>query len=298
MRDIRATTSELLYSDLDESLGHLIRRAQRIHTAIWASRVYAGITSAQYAVLTVVAGYQQSSQGALGEIASLDKSTTADVVSRLTRNGWLRLEVESGRARAHALTPPAEVALAVITDQARGVQAELLDPLPVADRDEIAGLLVRIAYPDGDPVPPPPAGGVRVLGIDEALTHLLRRAERRSQRIWASVVGREVTPAQYAVFCAIRDERLDQRTIAELASIDTSNAGDVVARLGERGLVSVERHENDRRRTLVGLTPSAFELLRDLTPKAEIVNREMRSPLRAAEADRLRDMMHLLAYRR
>ncbi|MCU1437599.1 MAG: MarR family transcriptional regulator [Naasia sp.] len=293
-----SATASVSFSDLDESLGHLIRRGQRVHTAIWASRVYAGLTSAQYAVLTVVAGYPQSSQGALGDVASLDKSTTADVVSRLTRHGWLRPEVEAGRTRAHALTPPAEVALGVITDQVCAVQDELLAPLPEAARGELIDLLVRIAYPDGDPVPPPPADGVPVLGCAEGVGHLLRRAERRSQRIWASIVGREVTAAQYAVFCAIRNERLDQRTIAALASIDTSNAGDVVARLGERGLVSVERPESDRRRTLVALTPAAFELLRDLTPKAEAVHRELRSPLPKAGADRLRDLMHLLAYRR
>ncbi|BDZ46205.1 MarR family winged helix-turn-helix transcriptional regulator [Naasia aerilata] len=190
------------------------------------------------------------------------------------------------------------MALAVITEQVRGVQAELLEPVPADARDELVGLLARIAYPDGDPVPPPPADGVPVLGCGEALTHLLRRAERRSQRIWARVVGRDVTAAQYAVFCAIGDERLDQRTIAGLASIDTSNAGDVVARLAERGLVSIERPESDRRRTLVGLTPAAFALLADLTPKAELVHQELRSPLPAGEADRLHDLMHLLAYRR
>lgn len=293
-----ATASAVLFTDLDASLGHLIRRAQRVHTAIWTSRVYAGLTSAQYAVLTVVAGYPQASQGALGDVASLDKSTTADVVSRLTRNGWLRPEVESGRARAHALTPPAEVALRVITEQVRGVQEELLEPLPAEAREELVALLVGIAYPDGDPVPPPPAEGVPVLGCADAPTHLLRRAERRSQRIWTRVVGREVTPAQYAVFCALREERLDQRTIAGLASIDTSNAGDVVARLAERGLVSVERPESDRRRTLVELTPAALTLLAELTPKAELVHAELRSPLRPAQADRLRDLMHLLAYRR
>lgn len=291
--------SSALFADLDESLGHLIRRAQRVHTALWATRVGGGLTSPQYAVLTVVAGYPQSSQGALGEVASLDKSTTADVVSRLTRNGWLRGETEnpSGRSRAHLLTPPAEVALPVITEQVRAVQAELLEPVPAEARAELVGLLQHIAYPEGDPVPPSPAVDVPVLALD-TLSHLLRRAEQRSQRIWLRIVGREVTAAQYAVFCAIRDDRLDQRTIASLASIDTSNAGDVIGRLAERGLASIERDVDDRRRTLVSLTPTALEILSDLTPKADEVHRELSSPLPAESAARLRDLMHLLAYRR
>jgi len=287
-----------LFTDLDRSLGHLVRRAQRVHTAIWSPRVAGGLTSAQYAVLTVIAAYPQPNQGMLGEVASLDKSTTADVVSRLVRNGWIRPdEGRNGRGRVYALTPPGEISLPAITAQALDVQAALLEPIPPAEQEELVGLLARVAYADDAEPPSAPLPGSRVLDLASTPTHLLRRVDQRSQRIWSEVVGRDATPPQYAVFCAVRHSRLDQRTVAGLASIDPSNAGDVLARLAQRGLVSVDRHPADRRRSVVELTSAAFALLPGLTRRAEEARGRLLAPLGAADGERLRVLMRAIAYR-
>src|SRR3954453_7210467 len=70
------------------SPGHLLRRAQQVHTDLWAARVD-GLTGPQYATLVAVAGWDDVDQRRAGELASLDKSTLAEVVRRLTLKGWL-----------------------------------------------------------------------------------------------------------------------------------------------------------------------------------------------------------------
>ena len=69
--------------------GHLLRRAQQIHTAVWAREVGDIVTGPQYATLVAVAGWPNLDQKRAGELASLDKSTVGGVVKRLECKGWI-----------------------------------------------------------------------------------------------------------------------------------------------------------------------------------------------------------------
>src|SRR5262249_54802966 len=73
--------------------GYLIRRAQQVHTAMWGATVI-DVTGPQYAVLAAVAQLGTADQAQIGEAASLDSSSAAEVVARLSARGWLAKEAE------------------------------------------------------------------------------------------------------------------------------------------------------------------------------------------------------------
>jgi MarR family transcriptional regulator, lower aerobic nicotinate degradation pathway regulator len=296
MRVPETTEEDPHFSALRGSLAHLVRRTGQLLTSVWSDAVDSGITSSQYAVLSVVWAYPGISQQDLGELASLERSTTADVVARLHRHAWLDRRRDAGDARRTllALTSPALVAMPIVTEQADAAQAALLERLDPAERERLVDQLARVAYPDG--VAPDGVRAVDPVAAVRSLTatpvHLLRRIEQRQQRIWVDVVGRAATPTQYAVLCAVGRDTLDQKTVGRLASLDTSNAADVISRLRSQGVLRVIPDVHDRRRNLVTLTPAAFELLGDLTPRAREVHRILSGPL---SADEVADLLELLA---
>jgi DNA-binding MarR family transcriptional regulator len=65
--------------------GHLIRRAQQRHAALWQQHVSQDVSSVQYAAMAVLARMPGASQSELGDELDLDRSTVADIVSRLER---------------------------------------------------------------------------------------------------------------------------------------------------------------------------------------------------------------------
>src|SRR5690606_40462214 len=95
------------------------------------------LTGPQYALLSALTRAPVVEQGIAGRLASLDKSTAADVIARLERNDWLhrRRNPADGRRYLLSLTTPARAALAYITPKAATVQARLLEPLAEQDRD-------------------------------------------------------------------------------------------------------------------------------------------------------------------
>jgi len=78
------------HEDLRRHPGHLIRRAQQVHYWLWNAQVSAEVTSPQFAVLYALRAEKNIDQKTLGERASLDRSTTAEVVARLKSRGLIQ----------------------------------------------------------------------------------------------------------------------------------------------------------------------------------------------------------------
>ena len=76
--------------DLTTQPGHLARRLQQAHTLLWNTLVSEETTSPQFAVLNAVAVSDDLDQRAVGELIRLDRSTTAEIVTRLCDRGLLR----------------------------------------------------------------------------------------------------------------------------------------------------------------------------------------------------------------
>ncbi|MBF6271595.1 MarR family winged helix-turn-helix transcriptional regulator [Nocardia farcinica] len=284
---------------LREAAGHLVRRAQQRHTSLWSQEFGGTLTGPQYAVISAIGSERGLDQRAVGQRASLDKSSAADVIARLEGQGWLQLARDSAdrRRKTLRLTTLARTALADITRRVLVVQEQLLAPLPAATREEFVEALRLVAYA-GSP-PPPGLTGDQVLALDSTPGHLIRRMQQVHTVAWTEEVGRNITAPQYAVLSALwaHPDGIDQGTGADLASLDPSTMADIVARLARRGWVLKAKDPADARRRLLQLSDGVGDELRQLRPAVERVQDRLLRPL-ADETVRAGFLHHLgrLAY--
>ncbi|HLM03823.1 MAG TPA: MarR family transcriptional regulator [Blastococcus sp.] len=285
---------------LDTTVGHLLRRAQQVHTWLWGQELNGDLTGPQYALLSALTEQDVVDQRSAGRLASLDKSTAADVVARLQRNGWLGRDRDpsDGRRNLLSLTAPARAALQQITPRVAGIQRQLLEPLAPADREWFTQTLALVAYEGKPPTAPLEPGGSRALPLPTTPGHLIRRSEQLHGAYWARRVGSTLTPSQYGMLSALAwNEPIDQGTAGDLASLDKSSTADIIARLTRRGLVASTPDERDRRRKLLVLTPEARAVLDEVTPAVAVVQQDLTAPLKEQEARRLVELLHVVAYR-
>jgi DNA-binding MarR family transcriptional regulator len=105
-------------------------------------------------------------------------------------------------------------------------------------------------------------------------------------------VGPDLTSVQFAMLVALEAEPgIDQRTLGERISLDTSSLGEVCGRLVARGLIARERDPADGRRKVLRLTPAGRRALREATPRVYEVGRRLLEPF--APGDKA-DLMRLL----
>ncbi|QVI19486.1 winged helix-turn-helix transcriptional regulator [Nocardia tengchongensis] len=126
--------------------GHLIRRAQQLHTLLWTDLVSPVLTSVQYSVLLVLDGHPATDQRMLGRLASLDKSTGGDVLSRLEFRGLVlrtRDAVDTRRNMVR-LTTEGHRELLAHAPSVRQVQQELLRPLTASQSQLFIELLQQL----------------------------------------------------------------------------------------------------------------------------------------------------------
>ena len=123
--------------------GFLIRRAQQAHGATWAREVSVEVSSVQYGVLAVLARRPGASQRELGDELDLDRSTIADLVSRLESRGLIARERSAGdRRRNHLrLTRIGAEELERLRPHVAQVEHLLTDGLTELERDELRRLL-------------------------------------------------------------------------------------------------------------------------------------------------------------
>jgi MarR family transcriptional regulator, lower aerobic nicotinate degradation pathway regulator len=293
-------TSAATALPLDTTMGHLLRRAQQVHTSLWGREFNGDLTGPQYALLSVLTEHAAVDQRSAGRLASLDKSTAADVVARLHRNGWLAREKDptDGRRNLLSLTTPARAALQQITPRAADIQRQLLEPLTPADREWFTETLARVAYGGVPPAVEPEPSSSRALPLPSTPGHLIRRSEQLHGVHWARRVGSTLTPSQYGMLSALAwNAPIEQGAAGDLASLDKSSTADIIARLSRRGLVASTPDERDRRRKLLVLTPHARTILDEVTPAVTIVQRDLTAPLEEQEARRLVELLHVVAYR-
>lgn len=140
--------ADLPVAPLARSPGYLIRRAQARHGKIWGDVVGTELTGPQYAVLAALAAQPGADQATAGRLASLDTSSTADVVSRLERGGWLSRvpSAQGGRRLSLCLSAAAAKRLDRITPLVEEVQVRFLGPLDAAEARSFLDDLALIAY--------------------------------------------------------------------------------------------------------------------------------------------------------
>jgi DNA-binding MarR family transcriptional regulator len=122
--------------------------------------------------------------------------------------------------------------------------------------------------------------------------HLIRRASQVHTEMWGRLVSTSVSSVQFAVLASlVRQEPLDQAGLARIIGLDPASAHAVVHRLRASGHLSLERSEQDARRSDLRLTEEGRRLHDELLPRVEHLRRVLADRLPPAE---MATFLHLL----
>lgn len=128
---------------LEQTVGHLVRRAQQVHQAAWVREVSAELTSPQFAVLHALDYLKRADQTTLARVVSLDRSTTGEIIARLECRGYVQRQraIKDGRRYEVTLTASGCSALHATAERAHAVNRALVEELDIGDRELFLRLL-------------------------------------------------------------------------------------------------------------------------------------------------------------
>jgi MarR family transcriptional regulator, lower aerobic nicotinate degradation pathway regulator len=290
--EITRTSGRLL-----KAPGHLIRVAQQVHTRLWAEQVGADLTAPQFAVLLALALEPGADQRTVGERASLDKATMAEMVGRLVRRGLVlrRRDPADGRRKLLALSTAGAQLVRDATAGVVRVQRMLFEPLADEERLELVTVLGRTARLEPAAIAAL-ADARPLLDAQRAVGYLIRVSQQVHTRLWNEHVGAELTAPQYAVLDVLDQEPgIDQRTVGERACLDKATMAEMVSRLVRRGLLLRRRDPADGRRNLLALSRAGRTALHRAAPGVAEVQRLLLEPLAEADRDRALDLLRKAA---
>lgn len=133
---------------LADSPSHLMHRALQLALDVYAEELGTdGPTQRQFAVLEAVSQRAGLTQTDLVKATGIDRSTLADLVSRMTAKGMLDRERSSldARAKAVRLSAAGEAALAAARPRVIAADRRIMGLLPKAKRDLFLDLLSELA---------------------------------------------------------------------------------------------------------------------------------------------------------
>ncbi|WP_167044292.1 MarR family transcriptional regulator [Salinibacterium sp. ZJ454] len=145
--------------ELEAYTGFLVRALQQVHLDLWAAGAPFGVTGIQFGVLTLVEAHPGIDQKSLGELLQLDRSTIADLVARLQRQGYLERipDVADRRRRLLTLTQAGRDALTPLRAHAEDINARLIAALAPEDQAQLRRILTTLLSAREDaPVEPAP----------------------------------------------------------------------------------------------------------------------------------------------
>lgn len=127
--------------------GHLIRRAQQVHSAVWLSIIGEELTSPQFAVINVLYENPGVDQTSLSVGASLDTSTCQDIVTRLRERGIVERvkDPSDGRRWLLSLSKKGRILRDEVVPKVMEVGNILFGQFSEQDRSEFKRLLLNIA---------------------------------------------------------------------------------------------------------------------------------------------------------
>ena len=131
--------------------------------------------------------------------------------------------------------------------------------------------------------------------LQDQIGFVLRKAHQRHLAIFASRIA-DLTPPQFAALAKLADVgETSQNQLGSLIAMDAATVKGVIDRLKARGLVELSRHDVDKRRLLVSLTPQGRETVERLIPLAETITAEPLAPLSRKEATTLLKLLSRIA---
>jgi DNA-binding MarR family transcriptional regulator len=113
---------------------------------LWDHEVSHTITSPQFAALNALYGEPAIDQRTLGERISLDRSTMAEVVARLSARGLITTarDTNDGRRKTIRLTPKGVATLQQLIPRTHEMTRRLVGALDAKEREEMLRLLTTV----------------------------------------------------------------------------------------------------------------------------------------------------------
>jgi MarR family transcriptional regulator, temperature-dependent positive regulator of motility len=136
--------------DLHDHSGRLLRRAQQVHYWLWNAEVSMETTSPQFVVLHALRQEGDIDQKTIGERVSLDRSTTAGVLSRLASRKLVqrRRDQKDRRRNLLRLTCKGEETLQDLVPRAVRMNQLLTSVLSDSQRRTLLDMLNRVVEAD------------------------------------------------------------------------------------------------------------------------------------------------------
>jgi DNA-binding MarR family transcriptional regulator len=143
--------------DLLDHPGHLLRRALQVMNLLWDQEVSHTITSPQFAALNALYKEPKLDQSALGQRISLDRSTMAEVVSRLRTRGLINTERDTrdGRRKKITLTPKGLRTVHQLIPRTHMMTRQLVGQLDTDERAALMRMLMSVVKANERPKPSP-----------------------------------------------------------------------------------------------------------------------------------------------
>ena len=133
---------------LEDQVGHLMRRANQRHAAIFFEGLNdQQLTPMQFAVLVKICDEEEVSQNRLGRLAAMDPATVQGVVRRLKERALIdaRPDPDDGRRSLWRLSETGEALVAATVPIAEQVTEKTLEPLSKSERSTFLALLRKLA---------------------------------------------------------------------------------------------------------------------------------------------------------
>ncbi|QIB33763.1 MarR family winged helix-turn-helix transcriptional regulator [Ancylobacter pratisalsi] len=132
---------------LDDQVGFLMRIVNQRHTALFMSRMVAGLTPPQFATLAKLREVGPCSQNRLGRLVYLDAATIKGVVDRLIGRGFVMTADDplDRRRRAIGLTDSGMTTADQAIEAAKAISAATLEPLSPEEREQIIIMLKKLS---------------------------------------------------------------------------------------------------------------------------------------------------------
>ncbi len=122
--------------------------------------------------------------------------------------------------------------------------------------------------------------------LEDQIGYLLRRAHQRASAIFQEIMTEGLTPPQFAALVKIRDfGTVSQNRLGRSVAMDPATSQGVTQRLLAKGLIKRRDDPEDRRRTLLSLTPEGESVVERLIPLGKQVTAETLDPLTTEEQE-------------
>jgi DNA-binding MarR family transcriptional regulator len=263
--------------------GHLFWRAHARVASALGEVLPAGVDIHAYAVLLALSGGVTRSQQSLSQTISVSRTTMVRVAADLSHQGLVKRVRNPGDRRSYALTRTPEGAAAARRwrRHAEDLEDSITAGFTLEEREELRGLLLRVAEVDLPPDAPEP--------LRESIGFLITRIHTRMHREFMTALEPlRIEPRDYGALTALQAMGpVSQAELARHMGVSGASMVQIVDDLEQRGLLERRRLASDRRSQVPHVQPAVPEVVAEAARLADEMTATMLGSLSKARTKRL-----------